>query len=329
MNNRMKADAIAIVGVAVGMIAATGCQTRYSQPQDLSLDGGRPMPNALQNKPLDGIIYPTPQAERPQPYWTQHPQTATVPATTTQTQTTAPITYTTYIVKKGDILSRIAADHGLRTADLVAANPGINVNKLKIGQKISIPSSGTKKATSAKVSSSSPGGTYVVKKGDILGRIAKEHGVTVDALKKANNLTSDKIIAGRKLTIPGTTVSATAPATTPAVKKEAKPAQPAQDVKPVIPGIAQPQPPALEVPQPIEPQLPTPDLAPVAPPTPPTIETTNKKLAGTSYTVVEGDDLYDIAIRWGVSTAEIMKANNLESDKLVPGTSLIIPDVAR
>ena len=97
----------------------------------------------------------------------------------------------------------------------------------------------------------------------------------------------------------------------------------------MIPGIAQPQPPALEVPQPIEPQLPTPDLAPVAPPTPPTIETTNKQLAGTSYTVVEGDDLYDIAIRWGVSTAEIMKANNLESDKLVPGTSLIIPDVAR
>jgi LysM repeat protein len=43
---------------------------------------------------------------------------------------------------------------------------------------------------------------YVVKPGDTLTRIAKAHGTTVKALKAANGLESDRIIAGAKLKIP-------------------------------------------------------------------------------------------------------------------------------
>jgi LysM repeat protein len=45
---------------------------------------------------------------------------------------------------------------------------------------------------------------YVVKKGDSLARIAKSHGTTVKALKAANGLKSDVILAGRKLKLPPT-----------------------------------------------------------------------------------------------------------------------------
>lgn len=44
--------------------------------------------------------------------------------------------------------------------------------------------------------------TYKVKSGDSLEKIAKLHGVNIDALKRANNLRGDRIIAGQELQIP-------------------------------------------------------------------------------------------------------------------------------
>ena len=43
---------------------------------------------------------------------------------------------------------------------------------------------------------------YVVKEGDTLGLIARKHGITIAALKKANNLKADRIYVGQKLRIP-------------------------------------------------------------------------------------------------------------------------------
>lgn len=43
---------------------------------------------------------------------------------------------------------------------------------------------------------------HVVQKGETLTAIAKQHGVTVADLKKANNLSSDDLKVGQKLTIP-------------------------------------------------------------------------------------------------------------------------------
>ena len=45
---------------------------------------------------------------------------------------------------------------------------------------------------------------YVIKRGDTLGRIAKAHGTTIAAIKEANGLKSDRIIAGHKLKLPTT-----------------------------------------------------------------------------------------------------------------------------
>jgi LysM repeat protein len=60
------------------------------------------------------------------------------------------------------------------------------------------PAVSTEKAETA----SQPETLYVVKSGDSLTRIAKAHGTTVQTLKAANGLKSDRIVVGAKLKIP-------------------------------------------------------------------------------------------------------------------------------
>src|SRR3546814_6586480 len=55
----------------------------------------------------------------------------------------------------------------------------------------------------------SGGGSYTVKPGDSLNRIAKATGVSVGALKQANGLTAEAIRVGQKLTLPGAAGAAT------------------------------------------------------------------------------------------------------------------------
>jgi len=43
---------------------------------------------------------------------------------------------------------------------------------------------------------------YKIKNGDVLGKIAKQHGITVSAIKELNNITSNNIRAGKFLLIP-------------------------------------------------------------------------------------------------------------------------------
>lgn len=43
-----------------------------------------------------------------------------------------------YIVQEGDTFSQIAYDHGMRQGELQALNPGINIDRLKIGQELLI-----------------------------------------------------------------------------------------------------------------------------------------------------------------------------------------------
>ncbi len=44
-----------------------------------------------------------------------------------------------YVVKAGDALSKIAALHGVKTKDLMAANNITDANKIRVGQKLVIP----------------------------------------------------------------------------------------------------------------------------------------------------------------------------------------------
>ena len=247
---------------------------------------------------------------------------------------------TPYTIAKGDTISGVALRYGLRWQDVLAVNPGISPNKLRIGQVIQLPGqvdtskhvAPVKKATAPKSTapktsapksaktSTGPGTAYVVKSGDSLGGIAYRHGVKVDAIRKANNLTSDKLSINQKLTIPG-------------AKKVA--ATPKTDVKKVDPVKVEAVTPPVEV-KPVEAVTPPPvdtntTVAPVTPApadpavTPPVAPAANAQ----TYTVKEGEDLYAVAIRWGVSPSDLKALNNLTSTDLKAGMVLQIPASAQ
>jgi membrane-bound lytic murein transglycosylase D len=128
-----------------------------------------------------------------------------------------------YEVRKGDTLSVIAKRYGITVAVLRQANNLTAKSILATGQSLMIPSNGvnqprpassssaqsatTKSSTSSKPSVSTTTTSYTVRKGDNLFEIATRFHVTVADLKKWNNLSSNQIIAGRKLIVAQATVS--------------------------------------------------------------------------------------------------------------------------
>ena len=95
----------------------------------------------------------------------------------------------TYIVKSGDSLYSIAKKYGITVDALKNAN-GKTSNLLSIGEILVIP------PTTATTR------TYTVKAGDSLWKIATTYGVSVNALKQANGLSSDLLSIGQVLVIP-------------------------------------------------------------------------------------------------------------------------------
>jgi len=95
----------------------------------------------------------------------------------------------------GDTLWSIANKYGLSVNKLKDIN-NLSSNILSVGQKLLV------KDTS---SSNDVGVYYTVKSGDTLYGIAKEYGLSVDELKKLNNLTSNTLSVNQKLLVSGTT----------------------------------------------------------------------------------------------------------------------------
>lgn len=119
----------------------------------------------------------------------------------------------TYRVKSGDYLSKIADKNHVTVKNIMKWNR-LKSTKVHVGQKLKIYKNGSEptaeKSTAAKSSSKSSSEssskkttlTYTVKSGDNLLKIAKKYpNVTVEDIKKWNNLKSDKINVGAKLKI--------------------------------------------------------------------------------------------------------------------------------
>lgn len=267
---------------------------------------------------------------------------------------------TPYTIQKNDTISGVAYKFGLRWQDVVAVNPGLSPNRLRVGQVIQLPGQvdvskarhvpvATPKASAPKTTApkaaaaafSGPATTYVVKSGDSLSVIAHKHGVKASAVREANNLKGDKIVVGQKLKIPGakkapeaaaaaTHTAKRAAATAPkaeapkkAAAAESKPAA-AAAVPVVAPAAVTPPPPAVEA-APAAPAAAPAAAAPAAGVAPAPAAEGNAQ----TYTVKEGEDLYAVAIRWGVSPSDLKALNNLTSTELKAGTVLKIPGGAQ
>ena len=183
-----------------------------------------------------------------------------------------------------------------------------------LGYKVSMDST-TQTVNITKPSTATPG-VYKVVAGDTLWKISKTFGTTVDALKKANKLTSDTIYPGQTLEIPvpvTNTTSTPAPSVYKVVagdtlwKISKTFGITVDDLKKankltsdnIYPGQT------LEIPVPAAstPSAPVPSL----------------------YKVVAGDTLWKISKTFGTTVDALKKANKLTSDNIYPGQTLEIP----
>lgn len=95
------------------------------------------------------------------------------------------------IVKKGDVLSRIAKKHNVKVEDIIVLNNLQSAN-LKVGQTLKVPS----QAVASEF--------YVVQDGDSPWKIAKKCRISVEELLRLNSLDEDKaknLKIGQKLKI--------------------------------------------------------------------------------------------------------------------------------
>lgn len=140
-------------------------------------------------------------------------------------------TQTQYRVRRGDTLGKIAARYGTSVTALRELN-GISGSLIHEGQQLYVPvqyaayanaaptddqvsyddptptttASYTPSSSSSSTSSSSASGSgsrirYQVRRGDSLTRIAQRYGVSISDLRRWNDLRSDRILAGQRLTI--------------------------------------------------------------------------------------------------------------------------------
>ena len=112
-------------------------------------------------------------------------QTLKIPTNTSNSTTSG--NNTTYTVKSGDSLYKIAQRYNT-TVNAIKRLNGLSSDNLSVGQQLLIPSSTGET-------------TYTVQSGDSLYSIAKKFNTTVDNLKELNNLSSTLLNIGQKLIV--------------------------------------------------------------------------------------------------------------------------------
>ena len=116
-----------------------------------------------------------------------------------------------YKVRRGDVLGTIARKYGVRISDIKAWN-NIKGTMIRVDQRLNIwvrnsYTSKTKKNYTSPNSKATPQrgisqNYHLVRPGDTLWSISQSNKVSIESLRKVNNLNGDKIRVGDKLTIP-------------------------------------------------------------------------------------------------------------------------------
>ncbi|MFP7298689.1 LysM peptidoglycan-binding domain-containing protein [Neobacillus niacini] len=136
--------------------------------------------------------------------------------TVTTTTTSAA---TTYVVKSGDYLGKIAKQFNTSVSELKKLN-GLKSDMIYVGQTLKVSGKATTAPTPAPAPApaappASSTSLYTVVSGDTLGKIGLQFKMSVADLKKLNGLKSDMIYVGQKLKVNGKAAE-TAPTPTPA-----------------------------------------------------------------------------------------------------------------
>ena len=206
-----------------------------------------------------------------------------------------------YVVKSGDTLYSIARKYNT-TVDEIKRLNDLTSNTLTIGSKLIVP---TEKEDESK-------GTYVIKAGDTLYKIANANNVTVADIINANNLTSNVLSIGQELIIPsknqnvpdsnyinytvikGDNLYSIARKYDTTVQELMN----INNLKSNLLSIGQ----VIKVPK----------------------ITSDSNTSNNVYIVKSGDTLYSIARKFGKTVSDIQKNNNLSTTTLSIGQELII-----
>jgi membrane-bound lytic murein transglycosylase D len=113
-------------------------------------------------------------------------------------------TGTFHRVKRGETISEIADEYGVTQRELRAWNKLDQRGRIRVGQRLRVVSPDAPRPQAPEVAPDSSGmRTHVVQRGETLTGLAKRYGVSVQALKSANNLSGQaRLKAGRSIRIP-------------------------------------------------------------------------------------------------------------------------------
>lgn len=123
-------------------------------------------------------------------------------ATQTKTVSSSQKKKIIYIVKRGDVLGSIADKHNVGLSELKNWN-GLRSNNIRQGQKLIIYKKGSVSKTYSSQSTATSGkkipAFHYVKQGDTLWTISKKYDLSIDKIKKLNNLKDGNIKPGQKI----------------------------------------------------------------------------------------------------------------------------------
>ncbi len=199
-----------------------------------------------------------------------------------------------YVVKSGDTLWGIAKSFGVSVDELKSKN-NLSSNSLKINQVLLIPSKDEVE-----------GDYYIVQAGDSLYSISRRYGLTVDELKRLNNLTSNNLTIGQRLMIQGDVPSLSE--NTYVVKSGDSLYKIARDF-------------GVSVDELMNYNHLSSNLLSVGQ----ILKIPNGSSATSIHTVKSGDTLYSIARMHNTSVNELINLNNLSTNVLSVGQKIIVP----
>lgn len=233
-----------------------------------------------------------------------------------------------YTVKSGDSLWNISQQYGLTVAQIKAWN-GLKNDFISPGQALKVTNNSNQSKPTPTPAPTVIKGSYTVKKGDTLYKIANELGVSVSEIKTLNQMQSDTIYPGQKLQ----TSKPTVVVETPAVTEKETSTQKAYTVQngDSLYGIASrlgTSVAALKAVNNLQSDMIYPGQklvttkATVTKPQESVSHPVQTAPSSNTYTVRNGDTLYKVASQLGVTVAQLKEANQLESDIIYPGQVL-------
>jgi membrane-bound lytic murein transglycosylase D len=119
------------------------------------------------------------------------------------------VTFIEHFVSRGETMGGIAKRYRVSQAMLTAANPRVNSRRLRINQRIVVPTGGVLSTSVARrmsdpvvAAGTSTGAFHRVRRGETLSEIADEYGITQRELRLWNRLDSrGRIQAGQRLRV--------------------------------------------------------------------------------------------------------------------------------